>query len=464
MDLTGRRVALTGSLPGLERADVRRRLIEAGATFVPIVDETVDVLIVGEGALGARVAQARRQGIALVGSEALEGTAVQAPVRGEDEGPELGVVDEAGRPPVVRAGQALTVLDLRLPRRASEHALVPAAERFLSWTLDEATLGVVHAVARATLLRQACLLEGPTAATKTSAVLWLASELGQPVARVNLNGQTDASELIGRYVPADGGGWRFAEGMVPRALREGWWLLLDEVNLAEPAVLERLNPVLERTPTLVLTEGPGTRFGPGGVPVHPDFRVFATMNPASYQGRAVLSPAWRDRFGVTRIVPGPDEGALLAMLRRAVLGVQPAVRWAGVRWPGSSEAPTHGALAALPGVEGLLQRLAAAWVGAARMATPTDGEVASIGARRREPPVFTRRGLLGLLDALRDLERIDPRTGASTGVLDEPVHHVHEALQATFLERLDDPDDRTRLHHLLEALGLDRPGLTELLT
>ena len=48
--------------------------------------------------------------------------------------------------------------------------------------------------------------------------------------------------------------WRWEDGLVPQAMRQGWWLLLDEVNLAEPQILERLNSVLELDPSLVLTE------------------------------------------------------------------------------------------------------------------------------------------------------------------------------------------------------------------
>src|SRR5439155_7270540 len=108
--------------------------------------------------------------------------------------------------------------------------------------------------------------------------------------------------------------WRWQDGPVVMALKRGWWVLLDEVNLAEPQILERLNSVLERDPMLVLTEHDHSAFGPGGRPVHADFRVFATMNPAEYSGRSVLSPAYRDRWRAHRFIPRPGEAEYRAML------------------------------------------------------------------------------------------------------------------------------------------------------
>ena len=55
---------------------------------------------------------------------------------------------------------------------------------------------------------------------------------------------------------------------------------IASVPLAQ--VIERLNPVLETPSTLLMSEGDHTRWGPGGLPVHPEFRLFATLNPAEY--------------------------------------------------------------------------------------------------------------------------------------------------------------------------------------
>ncbi|CAI7925301.1 unnamed protein product [Closterium sp. NIES-53] len=85
----------------------------------------------------------------------------------------------------------------------------------------------------------------------------------------------------------------FVEGALVRALREGHWLLMDEINLAPPETLERLSGVLEGDAgSLAITE----RGDIEAVPRHPDFRLFAAMNPATDVGKRDLPPAIRSRF------------------------------------------------------------------------------------------------------------------------------------------------------------------------
>ena len=84
-------------------------------------------------------------------------------------------------------------------------------------------------------------------------------------------------------------------------MRSGQLLLLDEMSLAEDAVLERLNSVLEPSRTLVLAEKGADAMGADGlashvVVAHDYFRIFATMNPGGDFGKRELSPALRSRF------------------------------------------------------------------------------------------------------------------------------------------------------------------------
>ena len=52
----------------------------------------------------------------------------------------------------------------------------------------------------------------------------------------------------------EGNGWKWEDGPVVKAMLEGYWLILDELNLAEASVLEHLNSILERNPSLLLSE------------------------------------------------------------------------------------------------------------------------------------------------------------------------------------------------------------------
>ncbi len=83
----------------------------------------------------------------------------------------------------------------------------------------------------------------------------------------------------------------FKEGALVQAVREGHWIVLDELNLAPSDVLEALNRLLDDNRELFIPETQQL------VRPHPNFMLFATQNPpGSYGGRKVLSRAFRNRF------------------------------------------------------------------------------------------------------------------------------------------------------------------------
>ena len=84
----------------------------------------------------------------------------------------------------------------------------------------------------------------------------------------------------------------FTEGVLVRAFREGWWLLLDEINLAPTEVLERVAGLLDSHQGWILTE----RGDENEIKRHPEFRLFGAMNPATDSGKKSLPPLVRDRF------------------------------------------------------------------------------------------------------------------------------------------------------------------------
>ena len=95
----------------------------------------------------------------------------------------------------------------------------------------------------------------------------------------------------------------FVEGALVTALREGQWILLDEINLAPAETLERLSGVLESAKgSLVLSER-GDGFA---IQRHARFRIFGAMNPATDIGKRDLPAALKHRF--TEVYAGECEG------------------------------------------------------------------------------------------------------------------------------------------------------------
>jgi midasin len=151
----------------------------------------------------------------------------------------------------------------------------------------------------------AVILEGPTSAGKTSTVQYLANVTHNRVIRINNHMHTDIQEYIGSYVPSQSdttGKLVFQEGILVEAVRNGYWVILDELNLAPSEVLEALNRLLDDNRELHIVETQRT------VKAHPNFRIFATQNPTEgYGGRKELSEAFKNRFILIKVSDVPTD-------------------------------------------------------------------------------------------------------------------------------------------------------------
>ena len=135
------------------------------------------------------------------------------------------------------------------------------------------------------------LLQGPTSSGKTSMIEYLAKLSGNKFIRINNHEHTDLQEYLGTYVSDPEGRLHYQEGVLVHALREGHWIVLDELNLAPTDVLEALNRLLDDNREFFIPETQQI------VRPHENFMLFATQNPPGlYGGRKVLSRAFRNRF------------------------------------------------------------------------------------------------------------------------------------------------------------------------
>ena len=140
------------------------------------------------------------------------------------------------------------------------------------------------------------LLVGHKGTGKTSSVLQVAARICQPVVRLNFTGQLSVSDLVGS-VGFGAGGTVWRDGPVITAMRNGYWLLLDEFDFGEASVMSLFHSILERKPSYCLKENDGEV-----VVADPRFRAFATGNSIGgdadgmYAGTESLNAALLDRF------------------------------------------------------------------------------------------------------------------------------------------------------------------------
>ena len=150
---------------------------------------------------------------------------------------------------------------------------------------------------------------GPTGCGKSATVKELAAILEQPVCRVQLSRDFKVSQFVGKSeLRIDKEGNQFTEfvyGVLPLSMKNGWWLLLDEIDQAHPDVLMAVQAVLEGEP-LVLTENYGEVIEQNSEDKSKYFRLIATANTFGkgddtglYAGAKIMNEATLDRFGVT---------------------------------------------------------------------------------------------------------------------------------------------------------------------
>jgi midasin len=104
------------------------------------------------------------------------------------------------------------------------------------------------------------LLVGETGCGKTSVVQEWVAMMGKQLKFVNCHQNTDSSDFIGSYRPSNTKSSTSASSLSPfewqdgpllQAMHSGDLFMMDEISLAEDAVLERLNGVLESRSILV---------------------------------------------------------------------------------------------------------------------------------------------------------------------------------------------------------------------
>jgi len=140
------------------------------------------------------------------------------------------------------------------------------------------------------------LLLWETGTGKTTMVRTVAEKHKRQLVRLNMNWQTGREEFVWKYTLI-GGEMVRQDWPLVNAMRNWYWLLVDEINVALPEILFVMQSILEvqdgKLWKLFLSEKDGEVVEP-----HENFRVFATANPADsgYVWTKDLNQATMSRF------------------------------------------------------------------------------------------------------------------------------------------------------------------------
>lgn len=139
-------------------------------------------------------------------------------------------------------------------------------------------------------------VSGPTGCGKTEEIKQVFNRLQIPIRRANMHGDVTYGTFVGS-MKANATGTYFEYGLLPQAMREGYPVLLDEIDFTPPNISSVLFPVLERDSELYIPET--------GEHIKPTkgFCVYATGNTGgkgdgdgAFTGTEVLNTAFLDRF------------------------------------------------------------------------------------------------------------------------------------------------------------------------
>lgn len=159
------------------------------------------------------------------------------------------------------------------------------------------------------------LLSGPPGTGKTQMVMQAAARMRWPLSRFNGNRDVTMADFVGCY-EARNGSTVWTDGPLPRAMREGRILILDEFDHMPSECSSIMHSVMERNGSLTITAKGGEVVQP-----HANFRIVATANTLGFgdehgqhPAAQVQDAAMRSRFDVVYHVgylEAGDEAELL---------------------------------------------------------------------------------------------------------------------------------------------------------
>lgn len=190
-----------------------------------------------------------------------------------------------------------------------DYADAPAIDQFYDWPADMAAAFAACCADNANLW-----LAGPAGTGKSEGARQFAALGKRPFVRIAINRTTEPADLVGQYLPKQGGGFTWKDGPLTRAFRiPGCVILIDEPSFLRPGSLAVFQTVLDFG-AIYLPNGETVARSPGVFIVAADNTAGSGDDSGRYADTAAMSLALIDRFSAMvscDYLPEAREAALL---------------------------------------------------------------------------------------------------------------------------------------------------------
>lgn len=157
------------------------------------------------------------------------------------------------------------------------------------------------------------LFAGDSGTGKSTAARVIPTRCGIPYISVNFSVNIEESDLFGSMIPnptkssADDPEFVWQDGVLTKAIRNGYCAVLEEINFARPGVLGKLNSLLDENRQIDLPTGEILK-------AHPNFRIIATCNVA-YEGTNRFNKALINRFDDCTIFKDVERSKAISIIK-----------------------------------------------------------------------------------------------------------------------------------------------------
>jgi len=150
------------------------------------------------------------------------------------------------------------------------------------------------------------LIKGPTGCGKSHLVEYMAKKMNRPLVKVSCNEDTNAADLLGRFI-IKGGDTIWQDGPMVRAIRENAILYVDEMAEAREDVMVAIHPLTDFRREVYLDKTNEV------LRATKEFMFVASFNPGYQSSLREMKPSTKQRFVVLSMdyLPSEKEKELL---------------------------------------------------------------------------------------------------------------------------------------------------------